>query len=120
MEQVTALCLFVKYTIQQYLPLTKDLSDEELHRLILILNTPILKSGSKYVSLKETSIANHLTCISALLSAISSCEDLNKEMQKLENVGENYFKSVKLLENHMCFLKETQIKITPQPINKTH
>ena len=35
-------------------------------------------------------------------------------------VGENYFKSVKLLENHMCFLKGIQIKITPQPINKTH
>jgi len=115
MEQVMALCRFVKYTIRQYLPLIKDLSDEELHQLILILITPISMSGSKYVNLKEMSTDNHLTCTNALWSAISSCEKLNKEIETLENVGENYFKSVKLLANLISFLKEIQTRIIPKP-----
>ena len=77
------------YDSQLYLPLIKDLSDEELHRLILTLNTPILKSGSKYVNLKETLTVNRSTSTSALWSAISLCEELKQEIEKLENVGEN-------------------------------
>ena len=115
MEQVMALCRFVKYTIQQYLPLIKDLSDEELHQLILTLITPISMSGSKYVNLKVMSTDNHLTCTSALWLAINLCEKLNKEIETLENVGENYFKSVKLLANLTSFLRGIQIKITHQP-----
>ena len=112
MEQVMALCLFVKYTTQQYLPLIKDLSDEEQHQLILTLIMPISKSGLKYVNPKETLTVNRSTCTNVLLSAINSCEDLKLEIKKQEDVGENFFKNVKLLENLISYLKGTQIKIT--------
>ena len=100
--------LFVKSTIQLYLPLIKELSDEELHQLILTLITPISKNGSRYVNQKETSTDNHLTYNNARLSGISLCDDLLEEMEKLENVGENYYKSVKLLENLTCYLRGIQ------------
>ena len=119
MELVMELCLFVRYTIQQYLPLIKDLSDEELHRLILTLNTPISMSGSKYVNLKETLTVNRSTCTSALWSATSLCDELSQEMEQLENVGENYFKSVKLLENLTCYLRGIQISVTQQLTKNT-
>ena len=119
MEQVMALCLFVRYTIVLYLPLIKDLSDEELHRLILTLNTPILMSGLKYVNRKETLTVSRSTCTSALWSATSLCDELNQEMEKLENVGENYFKSVKLLENLTCYLRGIQTSVTHQLTKNT-
>eukprot|EP01050_Picozoa_sp_SAG11_P008546 SAG11_NODE_760_length_7303_cov_1.671016_4_plen_154_part_00 len=68
----------------------------------------------------ETSIDSHLTCISALLSAISSCEDLKVEIVRQGPSGVSLFKNVKQLENLIYCLKEIQIKITPQLINKTH
>ena len=40
MEQATELCLFVKYTIQLYLPLIKDLSDEEQHQFNINIDHP--------------------------------------------------------------------------------
>ena len=40
MEQVMELSLFVRYTIRQYWPLIKGLSDEELLQLTSILNIP--------------------------------------------------------------------------------
>ena len=76
-------------------------------------------SGSKYVNLKETLIVNRSTYTSVLWSATSLCDDLNKEMEKLENVGENYFKSVKLLENLTCYLRGIQTKITQSNTEST-
>ena len=71
-------CLFARYTIQQYLPLIKDLSAEELRQLILILITPTLKNGWRLENQKEMSIDNHLTYTSALWSVTSLCEDLRQ------------------------------------------
>ena len=41
------------------------------------------------------------------------------DRDKLENVGENYFKSVKLLENLISFLRGIQIRITQEPTKTT-
>ena len=118
MEQVTELCLFVRYTIQQYLPLIKDLSDEELHQLTSILITPTLKNGLKLESLKETLIVNRSTSTSVLWSATSLCEELKAEMLKQEKNGESYYKSVKQLENLIYYLRAIQTRITQQQYKK--
>ena len=112
MEHLMESCLFVKYTIQQYLPRIKALSDVELLQLISILSIPILKNGSKFVNLKEMSTDSPSTSTSALWSAISLCEELNLEILKLEGYGENYSKSVKLLGNLISCLREIQIRVT--------
>mgnify|MGYP003669663320 CR=1 FL=1 len=112
MEQVMESCLFVRYTIAQYLPLIKDLSDEELQALTLILSIPILRNGSKYENLKETLIDNPSISTSALWSATSSCVELKQEIRMLEGYGENYSKSVKQLESLISCLKEIQTRVT--------
>ena len=114
MEHLMELCLFVRYTIQQYSPLIKDLSEEELHQLTSILSIPISKNGSKLENLKETLIVNPSTYTSALWSATSSCEELKQEIQMLEKDGVNYYKSVKQLENLIFYLREIQTRITQQ------
>ena len=119
MEQVTELCLFVRSTIQQYLPLIKDLSEEELQALILTLITPISKSGSRLENLKATLTANHSISTSALWSATSSCEELKLEIKKLEGYGESYYKNVKQLENLIFYLREIQTKVTRQLTKNT-
>jgi len=115
-----ALCRFVKYTILQFLPLIKDLSGEELHQLILTLNIPTLMTGLKYANLKEMSIDNRSTCINALLLAISLCEDLKVVIVRQGPSGVNCYKNVRLLENHISFLKEIQIKIIHKRTSKMH
>ena len=105
------LCRFVKSTIALYLQQIKDLSDEELQALTLILTTPILKSGWKYANLKETLIVNRSTYTSALWSAINSCENLMREIKKQERNGESYYKSVKQLGSLIFYLKEIQTKV---------
>ena len=112
-------CRFARYTIQQYLPLIKDLSDEELLQLISILNIPILMNGLKSENLKEMSIDNHSTSTSVLWSATSLCEDLKREIKKHGGNGPNSFKSVKLLANLIFFLRETQIKIIQKHTKRT-
>ena len=112
MEHPMELYLFVKYTIQQYLPQIKALSEEELHQLISILSIPILRNGSRFVNLKATLIDNPSTSTSALWSATSLCEELKQEILMLDGYGENYFKSVKLLENLISCLRETQTRVT--------
>ena len=119
MEHLMELCRFVRFTIQQYSPLIKDLSEEELLQLTSILSMPISKTGSKLENLKETLIVNPSTYTSALWSATSSCEELNQEIKRLEENGQNYYKSVKQLENLIFYLREIQTKITQQHTKTT-
>ncbi len=108
-----------KYTTQRFLQLIKDLSEEELLQLTLILSTTILKSGLKYENLKETSIDNRLIYINAQLLVISLCDVLNKGMQKLDLDGVNYLEKEKQLENRIYYLKETLIKEIQKRIKTT-
>ena len=117
MEQVMEWSLFARYTIQQYLPLIKDLSVEELRQLISILITPTLKSGWRSVNQKEMSTDSLLTYTSALWSVTSLCEDLNREIKKLDVNGENYSKNVKQLESLIYYLREIQTRITQKHIS---
>src|SRR5210317_1201260 len=118
MEQVMEWCRFARYTIQQYLPLIKDLSEEERHQLISILIIPTLMNGWKLENLKEMSTGNLLTSTSALWSATSLCEDLNLEIKKHETSGQNYFKKEKRLENLIFFLKAIRTKATQKRTKK--
>ena len=119
MEHLMELCLFVKSTIALYSQRTKDLSEEELQALILILTTPILKSGWKYENLKETLIVNRSTYTSALWSATSSCEDLITEIKMRGGYGVSYYKNVKQLESLISYLREIQTRITQMLIKNT-
>ncbi len=110
MEHQMGSSLFVKYTIQQFLPLIKDQLDEELHQLILTLSMTISKSGLKLENLKEILTDSRLTYISAQLLAISLCADLNKEMRQLGIDGVNYLESEKQLESRTLCLKATLTK----------
>ena len=118
MEQVMEWSRFARYTIQQYLPLIKDLSAEELRQLTSILITPTLKNGWRSENLKEMSIGSPSIYTSVLWSVTSLCEDLNKEIQELDASGENYYKSVKQLESLISSLREIQTKITQKHTNQ--
>ena len=118
MEQVMEWSRFARYTIQQYLPLIKDLSAEELRQLTLILIIPTLKNGWRSENLKETSIDSPLTYTSVLWSVTSLCEDLVKEIKKLDVNGESYYKNVKQLENLIFSLREIQTRITQKHTNQ--
>ncbi len=107
MEHQMESYLSARYMTQQFLQLIKDLSEEELLRLTLILSTTILKSGLKSESQKETSTDNRLTYINAQLLVTSLCVSLNKEIRMLELDGVNYLESEKQLENRIYYLKET-------------
>ena len=111
MEHLTELCLLLRYTIQLYLPRIKDLSEEELQALILILITPTLKSGWKYENLKETLTVNRSTYTSVLWSAISLCENLMLAIKTRGGYGVSYFKNVKQLESLISYLRGIQTKI---------
>ena len=119
MEHLMEWCRFARFTIQLYLPLVKDLSDEEQHQLISILTTPISWSGLKLESQKVMLIDSHSISTSALWSVISLCEDLNKEILMLGRDGAAYCKNVKQLENLIFFLKEIQIKIIQEHTKTT-
>ena len=118
MEQVMEWSRFARYTIQQYLPLIKDLSAEELRQLTSILITPTLKNGWRSESLKEMSIDSPLIYTSVLWSVTSLCEDLRTEIAKLEESGENCYKSVRQLESLIFSLREIQTRITHKHINQ--
>src|SRR5210317_1509264 len=118
MEHLMEWCRFARYTIQQYLPLIKDLSGAELRQLTSILITPTLKSGWRLENQKETSIDNPSTSTSVLWSVTSLCEDLKVAIKKLDANGPNYSKSVRQLESLIYSLKEIQTKITQKHIKK--
>src|SRR5210317_1292864 len=118
MEQVMEWCRFARYTIQQYLPLIKDLSEEERHQLISILIIPTLMNGWKLENLKEMSTGNLLTSTSALWSATSLCEDLNLEIKKHETSGQNYLKKKKGIEKLIILLKSITTKRNQEPSKK--
>jgi hypothetical protein len=108
-----------RYMTQQFLQLIKDLSEEELLQLTLILSTTILKSGLKLENPKEMLTDNRLIYTNAQLLVISLCESLNKEMRKLEIDGVNFLENEKLLENRTYFLKEILIREIQKHIKKT-
>ena len=114
MEQVTELCLFVKYTIQQYLPLIKDLSDEELHRLIINIEHPDFE---EWLEIREPKGDVNRQSLNLHQCAVVGDKFMrrleSRRCEKLENVGENYFKSVKLLENRIYYLRGIQTKNNP-------
>ena len=109
-----------KSTIAQFLQPINDQLDAELQALISTLTTEILSSGLKYESLKEMSTDNRLTYISAQLLAISLCESLSKEMQKLELAGVNCLEKGKAPESRISYLKEILIKQIQQHTKTTH
>jgi hypothetical protein len=110
MEHQTESYLFAKSMIAQSSLPIKDLSEEELRPLTLILSMTISKSGWKLESLKGMLTDSRLIYISAQLLVISLCVNLNKEMQKQGLDGVNYLENVRQLESRILCLKETLIK----------
>ena len=111
---------FCKYMIQLYLPLIKDLSEEERHQLISTLNMTILKNGSRLENQKEMSTDSLLTYINARSSVISLCENLAQEIRTLEKSGANSYRNERLLVNLIFYLKEIQISKTHQLTRTMH
>ena len=114
MEQAMASYHFARFMTALYLQQIKDLSEEELHLLTSTLIMMTSSIGSKYENLKVTSTDNLLTFISASSLVINSCESWKRVMLKREENGLSCFKSVKQLESHIFYLKETQTKLTQQ------
>ncbi len=110
MEHQTESYLSAKFMTQLSSLLTKELLEEVQQVLTLTLSTEILKNGLKLESQKETLIDSRLIYINAQLLAISLCENLSKEMSRLEIDGVNFLESEKQLESRTFCLRETLIK----------
>ena len=116
MEQVMALCRFVKSTIATILATNQG----SVRRGAASVNINIEHDDFEewlrdYENPKEMSIDSLSTYTSVLSSVINLCEQLRQEIKLLDANGASYYsRNVKLLVNLIFYLKEIQISNNPE------